>query len=477
MGKATGFLEIDRREHSYSPVKERVRHFREFVRMPKKKELRDQGGRCMDCGIPYCHQACPVHNIIPDWNDLIYQDQWRAAIDVLHSTNNFPEMTGRICPAPCEAACTLNLIDQPVTIKDIERAIVDHARAKGWIVPQPPQSKSAYSVAVVGSGPAGLACAQQLARIGHSVTVLEKNDRLGGLLRYGIPDFKMEKELIDFRIQQMEAEGVVFRPNCHVGVDITTSSLLQDYDAIVLSGGAEYPRPLDQPGSDLSGVHFAMDYLVQQNRRSYGDTIESPINAKGQHVVVIGGGDTGSDCIGTANRQGAKSITQLEILGKPPEHEDKGLVWPFWPVKMRTSSSHMEGCHRDWSVSTRALIGNKGRVRELELVRVEWQRKSNGALTMTEVPKSTFRIPADLVLLAMGFLRPTHDALLKEVDIALDKRGNVAAESDNYQTSVEKIFVAGDMRRGQSLVVHAIWEGREAARCVDEFLGGKKPAR
>ncbi len=472
MGKPTGFLEIKRENHSYASVTERVRHFREFVRMPPTKTLRDQGARCMDCGIPYCHQACPVHNVIPDWNDLVYQDQWKEASDVLHATNNFPEMTGRICPAPCEAACTLNLIDQPVSIKDIERAIADKAREKGWIKPCPAERKSGRSVAIVGSGPAGLACAQQLARKGHAVTVMEKNDRIGGLLRYGIPDFKMDKTLIDFRMAQMEAEGVTFRTDCHVGADVSAADLSQRYDAVVLAGGAEQPRPLQQPGCDLAGVHFAMDYLVRQNRRAYGDTIDDRMDVRGKHVVVIGGGDTGSDCIGTANRQKAKSITQLEILGKPPDHEDKGLTWPQWPIRLRTSSSQAEGCERDWSVSTKSFIGDNGRVKEIELIRVEWNKKSDGSMVMTEKPDSVFRIPADFVFLALGFVHPIHDTVVKELALALDERGNV--RGNHYQTSHKNVFVAGDMRRGQSLVVHAIWEGRQAAQMVDIALGQPK---
>lgn len=468
MGKITGFLEIDRKEHSSAPVKERLRHFREFVQMPSPPQLKEQGARCMDCGIPYCHQSCPVHNIIPDWNDLIYRDQWKEANEVLHSTNNFPEVTGRICPAPCEAACTLNLIDQPVSIKNIERAIADHARQENWIAPQPAQQKSGRSVAIVGSGPAGLACAQQLARIGHDVTVLEKNDRIGGLLRYGIPDFKMEKELIDFRVRQMEAEHVTFRTGCHIGVDISAKDLAKHYDAVVLAGGSEHPRGLPRPGHDLAGVHFAMDYLIQQNRRTYDDTIASPIHAKGKHVIVIGGGDTGSDCIGTANRQNAKNIVQLEILGKPPLHEDKGRTWPDWPVRLRTSSSHQEGCERDWSVSTKAFIGKDGHVRELELVRVEWSEKPDGSMSMRELSNSTFRIQADLILLAMGFIHPVHQGMIEELKLDLDPRGNVQTKA--YRTAHANIFAAGDMRRGQSLVVHAIHEGRQTAEAVNGFL-------
>ena len=474
MGKPTGFLEYARLDSSYLPVEERVRNFHEFVIPLEDGQLSQQGARCMDCGIPFCHQGCPVNNLIPDWNDLVYRDNWREAIDVLHSTNNFPEFTGRICPAPCEAACTLNIDDVPVTIKSIECAIVDRAWREGWIKPQPPGHKTGKKVAVVGSGPAGLACAQQLARVGHDVTLFEKNDRIGGLLRYGIPDFKMEKHLIDRRMEQMEAEGVTFRVRSHIGVDIQVSQLRSDYDAIVLTGGSEKPRDLPVPGRDLDGVHFAMDFLTQQNKRNAGDAIDDDltISARGKHVVVIGGGDTGSDCIGTSFRQGAASVTQIEILPRPPEKEDKGLTWPDWPNKLRTSSSQAEGANRDWCVATKSFIGNNGKVNTLQAVRVAWSKDDNGAWQMTEIPGSEFDLKAELVLLAMGFVHPVHEGMLEQADVSLDGRGNVLADTVNYQTSIPKVFAAGDMRRGQSLVVWAIREGRQAARAVDAFLMG-----
>jgi len=427
----------------------------------------------MDCGIPYCHKGCPINNIIPDWNDLVYQGNWQEAIEVLHSTNNFPEFTGRICPAPCEAACTLNLTDEPVTIKSIECSIVDHAWEAGWIKPQIPARRTGKRVGIIGSGPAGMACAQQLARAGHTVVVYEKADRIGGLLRYGIPDFKMEKHLIDRRIAQMQAEGVVFRPNSHIGKDIPLDSLMEQYDAIVLTGGSEKPRDLEVPGRELSGVHFAMDFLPQQNKRVAGDTIADAASllATGKHVIVIGGGDTGSDCIGTSIRHGAASVTQLEILPKPPEKEDKSLTWPEWPNKLRTSSSQEEGCAREWSVATKKLEGAGGKVTAIHCVRVEWKQEG-GRWVMNEIPGSEFTLKADLVLLAMGFVHPIHEGLLKESGVALDERGNVKANTDDYRTSVDKVFAAGDMRRGQSLVVWAIREGRQAARAVDEYLMG-----
>ena len=473
MGKPTGFLEITRDDHGYAPVRERVKHFRDFVVPLPEPKVREQAARCMDCGIPYCHRGCPVHNIIPDWNDLVYRGNWREALDVLHSTNNFPEFTGRICPAPCEASCTLNFNDQPVTIKDIECAIIDKGWAEGWVTPQIAAHRTGKRVAVVGSGPAGLACAQQLARAGHQIVVFEKNDRIGGLLRYGIPDFKLETVLIDRRLAQMQAEGVEFRPNNHVGVDISARQLLAEFNAIVLAGGSELPRDLNAPGRELRGIHYAMDFLTQQNRRVSGQKImpDTEILATDKHVVVIGGGDTGSDCVGTSIRQGAHSVTQLEIMPKPPLHEDKLLSWPNWPMKLRTSSSHEEGCERDWAVTTKAFVGTGGQITAIRVSRLEWQAV-NGRQTMLETPDSEFTIKADLVLLAMGFVHPIHEGMLRELGVALDERGNIRAETNDYQTSLNKVFSAGDMRRGQSLVVWAIREGRQCARAVDEFLMG-----
>ena len=474
MGKPTAFKEIQRRDRAYEPVSERTKHYREFVLPLSEEELRQQGARCMDCGIPYCHQGCPVNNIIPDWNDLVYRGDWRTALEVLHSTNNFPEFTGRICPAPCETACTLQLSDRPVTIKTIECAIVDRGWEEGWIGPQIPLRRSGKRVAVVGSGPAGLACAQQLGRAGHAVTVYEKNARIGGLLRYGIPDFKMEKHLIDRRMAQMRAEGVAFRPNTHIGVSQPVDELLDRYDAVVLSGGSEQPRDMPVPGRDLDGIHFAMDFLVQQNWRIASEEIadERPILATDKHVVVIGGGDTGSDCVGTSIRQGAASVTQLEIMPKPPRHENKLLVWPDWPMRLRTSTSHEEGCERDWSVSTKAALGNDGRVEALRLVQVEWEPGEDGRVTLREVSGSEFDLKADLVLLAMGFVHPVREGMLEALDVELDPRGNVKGDTEDYCSSVDKVFTAGDMRRGQSLVVWAIREGRQCARSVDAFLSG-----
>ena len=473
MGKPTGFLEIARHDHDYVPVEERVRHFRDFVVPLPEPRVREQAARCMDCGIPYCHNGCPVNNIIPDWNDLVYRGNWREALDVLHSTNNFPEFTGRICPAPCEASCTLNFNDQPVTIKDIECAIIDKGWAEGWVVPQIPAHRTGKRVAVVGSGPAGLACAQQLARAGHGVVVFEKNDRIGGLLRYGIPDFKLEVDMIDRRLAQMQAEGVEFRPNNHVGSDISARRLLAEFDALVLAGGAEQPRDLNVPGRELRNIHYAMDFLTQQNRRVAGQKlVDEEILADGKDVVVIGGGDTGSDCVGTSIRQGARSVTQLEIMPKPPLHENKLLTWPNWPLKLRTSSSQEEGCERDWSIATQAFVGQDGQVSAIKLVRLEW-RQVDDRQTMVEVPGSEFEIPAGLVLLAMGFVHPIHEGMLRELSVALDPRGNVRADTQGYQTSLNKVFSAGDMRRGQSLVVWAIREGRQCARAVDEYLMGK----
>jgi glutamate synthase (NADPH/NADH) small chain len=426
----------------------------------------------MDCGIPFCHNGCPVNNIIPEWNELVRRDRWRDALEVLHSTNNFPEFTGRICPAPCEASCTLNIDDNPVSIKSIECSIVDRGWQEDWIQPLMPAKKTGKRVAVVGSGPAGMACAQQLARAGHAVTLFEKSDRIGGLLRYGIPDFKMEKHLIDRRMRQMAAEGVEFRTGVEVGATLSIKSLLEGYDAVALTGGAEAPRNLQVPGRELDGIHFAMDFLVQQNKRVAGDdearaAPKGTITATGKHVIVIGGGDTGSDCVGTSNRQGAASITQLEVMPEPPEKENKALTWPDWPLKMRTSSSHEEGVDRDFAVLTRRAVGANGRIEALECVRVTW---SEGALK--EVPDSTFRLEADLVLLAMGFLGPRAPGMIGEAGVALDPRGNIAANVKDYRTSVPRVFAAGDMRRGQSLVVWAIREGRQCAQAIDESLMG-----
>ena len=474
MGKVTGFMEFDRLDRDYAPVDERTQHYKEFLIPLENKELKEQSARCMDCGIPYCHNGCPVNNLIPDWNDLVYEGNWKAALETLHSTNNFPEFTGRICPAPCEASCTLNITDQPVTIKSIECAIIDRGWEENWILPKISQSKTGKKVAVIGSGPAGLACAQQLARVGHSVTLFEKNASLGGLLRYGIPDFKMEKHLIDRRLTQMRAEGVVFRSNTEVGVTVSADEILQQFDAMVLSGGSETPRDLGVPGRDLDGVHYAMDFLAQQNKRIAGEDVTDnrTILAGGKHVVVIGGGDTGSDCVGTSIRQGAASVTQLEVMPKPPEMEDKALSWPNWPLKLRTSSSHLEGADRDWSVATKSFTGDGGHVTGLELVRNEWKQNENGQFSMTELPATKFHLKADLVLLAMGFIHPKPAGLLDELSIALDERGNVKADETSYKTSRKNVFVAGDMRRGQSLVVWAIKEGRRAARAVDEHLMG-----
>ncbi len=477
MGKPTGFLEIERRDRPYEKVEARIRSWKEFVKPLPTAELRQQGARCMDCGVPFCHNGCPVNNMIPDWNNLVYRDQWQDALETLHSTNNFPEFTGRICPAPCEAACVLNIDDNPVTIKTIECAIVDRGWEEGWISPQVPARRSGKRVAVVGSGPAGMACAQQLARAGHAVTLFEKADRIGGLLRYGIPDFKMEKHLIDRRVRQMEAEGVEFRTGVEVGTTISVKSLLEGYDAVALTGGAEAPRDLEVPGRELAGIHFAMEFLTQQNKRNAGDdearaAPRGTITAADKHVIVIGGGDTGSDCIGTSTRQGAASITQLEILSRPPDKEDKGLTWPDWPLKMRTSSSQEEGCERDFAVLTKRAVGSNGKVEALECVRVEWVKGADGRMAMQVVPDSTFRLKADLVLLAMGFVGPVRKGMIEQAQVALDSRGNVKATVLDYATSVPKLFAAGDMRRGQSLVVWAIREGRQCARAVDEFLMG-----
>ncbi|MEO0690448.1 MAG: glutamate synthase subunit beta [Pseudomonadota bacterium] len=472
MGKDTGFLELDRRERDYLDPQERLNNYREFVVQPSDKTLSDQASRCMDCGIPYCHNGCPVNNMIPDWNHLVYENDWRNALDVLHSTNNFPEFTGRICPAPCEASCTLNIVDQPVTIKSIECAIIDRGFKEGWVEPQIPAEKTGKSVAVVGSGPAGMACAQQLARAGHSVTVFEKSDRIGGLLRYGIPDFKMEKHLINRRAVQMEAEGVEFRTSKEVGVDISFASLKENFDAVVLAGGAEDARPLSIPGAEMSGVRLAMEFLTQQNKRNAGDEEEraaprGSLKATGKHVVVIGGGDTGSDCVGTSNRQGAASVTQLEIMPKPPEKEDKAMTWPNWPLKLRTSSSHEEGVDRDWAVLTKRVIGDGETVTGLVCAKVEWVEGK-----MREIVGSEFTLKADLILLAMGFLGPKKKGLLEQAGVDLTGRGNVEANEQDYATSEDGVFACGDMRRGQSLVVWAIREGRQCAASVDEALMG-----
>ena len=468
MGKVTGFLEYERLTEAAEDKGTRVKHYREFVGHLSDEQASQQGARCMDCGTPFCMSGCPINNIIPDWNDLVFKQNWRAALDTLHSTNNFPEFTGRVCPAPCEEACTLRINADAVGIKSIEHAIIDKGWENGWVTPQPPKVKTGKRVAVIGSGPAGMATAQQLARAGHDVVLFEKNDRIGGLLRYGIPDFKMEKTFIDRRVEQMKAEGVEFRANQHVGGSgsngVDAKKLLAEFDAVVLSGGAETPRDLPVPGRELQGVHYAMEFLPQQNKVVAGDKVANQIMATGKHVVVIGGGDTGSDCVGTSNRHGAKSIAQFELLGKPDDPL-RNPVWPYWPTRLRTSSSHEEGANRDWSVATKSFVGENGKVIALKTVRLKWEGGK-----MIEVPGSEFDMPADLVLLAMGFLGPTQKGLLEHLGVEKDARSNVKADTEKYQTSVAKVFAAGDMRRGQSLVVWAIREGRQCARAVDEFL-------
>jgi glutamate synthase (NADPH/NADH) small chain len=478
MGKPTGFMEFARASEGYAPVAERVKDYREFVLHLTDAEAKQQGARCMDCGIPFCNNGCPVNNIIPDWNDLVYRGNWKQALEVLHSTNNFPEVTGRICPAPCEAACTLNINNDAVGIKSIEHAIIDKGGESGWVVPQPAAKKTGKKIAVVGSGPAGLAAAQQLARAGHSVTVFEKNSRIGGLLRYGIPDFKLDKRLIDWRMAQLEAEGVKFRTNTFVGKDapgkgivndakktVSPKELQKEFDAVILAGGAEQPRDLPVPGRDLQGVHFALEFLIAQNKEVAGEG-KNPISVAGKHVVVIGGGDTGSDCVGTSNRHGAASITQIEVLPRPPEQENKALTWPNWPMKLRTSSSHDEGCTRDWAIATKEFVGENGMLKSLKAVRVELRDGK-----MVEIPGTEFDIKADFVFLAMGFTNPLTQ-VLDAFGVEKNHRGDAKADTINYKTNVKKVFAAGDMRRGQSLVVWAIREGRQAARSVDEFLMG-----
>jgi len=471
MGKVTGFLDFPRLAEGYVAPAERVKNYKEFVMHLSDEEAKTQGARCMDCGIPFCNNGCPVNNIIPDWNDLVYKQDWEGALEVLHSTNNFPEFTSRICPAPCESACTLNINSDPVGIKSIEHAIIDKAWENNWVLPQVPKNKTEKKIAIVGSGPAGMAAAQQLARVGHHVVVLEKNDRIGGLLRYGIPDFKMEKIHIDRRVKQMEEEGVVFKTNQNVGENVKPDDLIDEYDAVILAGGAEWPRDLPIPGRDLDGVHFAMDFLPLQNKVVAGDKFDDQIMATNKHVVVIGGGDTGSDCVGTSNRHGAASISQFELMPQPPENENKLLAWPYWPLKMRTSSSHEEGCDRDWSIATKSFVDDgNGKVKGLIASKVKWEDGK-----MMEIPGSEFKLKADLVLLAMGFISP-QQKILDLFNVEKDQRGNAKADTEgesSYATSKNKVFAAGDMRRGQSLVVWAIREGRQCARSVDEFLMGK----
>ena len=471
MGKITGFLEYERETPHKESVRDRLKHWREFEEKPSEEHLRTQGARCMDCGIPFCHKGCPLGNLIPDWNDLVYRNRWKEAIERLHSTNNFPEFTGRICPAPCEEACVLNINDDPVTIKTIEKNIIDYAFKEGWVVPRLPEKKTGKTVAVVGSGPAGLAAAQQLARAGHDVTLFERADRIGGLLRYGIPDFKMEKHLIDRRMAQMSAEGVTFKTGVHVGIDVRADVLRREFDAVVLSGGATKPRDLAVPGRELAGIHFAMEFLPQQNKVVAGDRVANQILATGKRVVILGGGDTGSDCLGTSNRHGARSVHQFELLPEPPKDRPP-LVWPNWPMILRTSSSHEEGVVRDFSINTKGFLADdRGRVRALRGIRLDWQQ-DNGRPVMKEIPGSDFELPCELVLLALGFLGPETDTVIGQLGCELTDRGNVKAGPD-YRTTVPGVFACGDARRGQSLVVWAIWEGREAARGVDAYLMGE----
>ena len=472
MGKITGFMEIKRETPSRRPVRERVTDWREYdLKMPDDK-LVQQGARCMDCGIPFCHKGCPLGNIIPDWNDLVYRGRWREAIDRLHWTNNFPEFTGRVCPAPCEEACVLNINNDPVTIKLIEKSIIDHAWANGYVTPQPNPRKTGKKVAVVGSGPSGMACAQQLARAGHSITLYERADRIGGLLRYGIPEFKLEKWQVERRVEQMKAEGVEVVANCRVGFDVHADDLRRMHDAIVLTIGATKPRDLPVPGRELKGIHFAMEFLPQQNKRNAGDTIppDTSITAKDKRVIILGGGDTGSDCLGTSNRQGASIVYQYELLPMPPDKRTASMPWPDWPMILRTSTSHEEGVSRDWSINTKYFSGENGVVKKLHGVRLNW-KQDNGRMAMEEIPGSEFELDCDLVLLALGFLGPEPDGIVGELGLKLDQRGNIACE--DYHSSVPGVFAAGDSRRGQSLVVWAIWEGRECARAVDAYLMGK----
>ncbi len=474
MGKTTGFMEYQRETPGRRPIEERLHDYREFDDKPTKDQLTKQAARCMDCGVPFCHNGCPLGNVIPDWNDLTYHGDMRAAIDSLHATNNFPEFTGRICPAPCEEACVLNINDDPVTIKLIEKNVIDFAWEQGWVKPHIAEHKTGKKVAVVGSGPSGMACAQQLARAGHDVTLFERADRIGGLLRYGIPDFKMEKHCIDRRVEQMQAEGVTFRTSTTIGKDVSVDQLKKEFDAVSLCLGATDPRDLPVDGRNLNGVHFAMEFLPQQNARNAGDTTppEKFLSAKGKHVIVIGGGDTGSDCIGTSNRQGAKSVTQIEILPKPPESRTDEMPWPYWPMIFRTSSSQEEGVKRDFAISTTRISGENGTVRKLHAARVEWKKDANGRPQLTQLPGSEFEMEADLILLAMGFLGPEHQGLLDDLGVEYDQRGNIKCDA-SYASSVPGVFACGDARRGQSLVVWAIWEGRECARGVDTFLMGE----
>ncbi len=477
MGKPTGFLEIPRKDHSYKPVKERIKAFKEFKIELSDEELNKQGARCMDCGIPFCHEGCPVNNIIPDWNDLVYKNEWRDALDVLHSTNNFPEFTGRICPAPCEASCTLNLTEEPVTIKTIECAIVDKGWENDWIKPLKIDINTGKSVAIVGAGPAGMAAAQQLCRAGHAVTVFERQSHAGGLLRFGIPDFKLNKSIVQRRVDQMAAEGVVFKTGVNIGVDIKADQLHQDFDAVLLTGGSEKPRDLPAKNRDVEGIYFAMDFLRHNTRQIQGLSKENnpAMNAKGKNVVVIGGGDTGSDCIGTSIRQGAKSVTQLEIMPEPPEREDKLMTWPEWPNKQRTSTSQAEGCKRLFATTTKEFIAENGKLTKLICANAEWIKDEQGQFQLTEVAGSEFELPAELVTLAMGFVHPVHENMLEQLQLKLDPRGNVEGSTEGdkaYHTSAKGVFSAGDMRRGQSLVVWAIREGRQAAQAVDAYLMG-----